>query len=391
MSAKKKSKPPCPPLNASCKSPMGRKLLAFVIVLLVVIGAAWYLIAVRYPSHIEYRAAQQALERRDFATATRHLRNYLDAQPDDLETRFLAVQTARRQGDFGQAASLLQAYAQQPGSNLDLDLEQQLFRIQQGYLADADSILARCSEKSSSPQTSLILEAVIEGSLNSLVKTLQREKAGQAEVSMADFTRAQRAVDQWLKFNPSKLDQVQGHVWRGKLESVARDYPKAMAAFRKVIELDPDHFPARFFLAGLLAHQAPEEAAKHLELLHQRDPANAKVSFLLAKVRRDLGQRDQAEQLLDAILAGNSDNVPFLVERGQVALDQRLPRDAERWLRRAVALAPNHAQANLLLSQSLRQLDRESEGKMFHDRFLQIETQARRQRDELKKKGTGSK
>jgi tetratricopeptide (TPR) repeat protein len=398
MSAKKKARLPRAVAPASCrvrrssgKPLINRKHWAVVAVLLVIICGSVYVIAVQFLGHPDYHAAEQTLARRDFQTASRHLRKYLHARPDDLDAQFLAAQTARRQGDFALAADLLQTYAKKAAPNSDIDLEKQLCRVQQGNLAEADALLARCEALPDSPQTPLILEAVVEGSLKGLFLAVQRENAGQGEVSLADFTRAQRAVDQWLKSRPTQADQVQGYMWSGKLKSLARDYPKAEASFRKAIELDPDHFSARHLLAVMLAQQAPEEAAQHLELLHQRDPANATVSFLLATVRRDLGQHDQAGQLLDALLAQYPDRVPFLVERGRVALDQRLPREAERWLRRAAALAPNHAQANLFLSQSLQQTDREAEAKVFHDRFLQIKCQMPRQDDTVKKKDPATK
>jgi tetratricopeptide (TPR) repeat protein len=370
---------------------MKRVRLGIVVVFLLVLGGAMYAIAVQLFSHPAYRAAQQALARRDFETASRHLREYLQDRPNDLDAQLLAAQTARRQGDLAQAADLLQAYARQAGPNSDLEFEQQLLRIQRGDLALAESLRARLVDRPNVPQTTLLLEAVIEGSWYRLFMTLQREMAGQGEVTVADITRVQRLVDQWLTLCTTRADQAQGHIWRGKLETLAREFPKAEAEFRQAVELDPDHFTARQHLATSLALQAPEEAAQHLELLHQRDPANARVTFQLATVRRDLGQPDQAARLLDALLDVNPNSVAYLVERGRVALDQRMPKDAETWLRQAVALAPKHAQANLFLSQSLEQSQREDEAKVFRDRFLQIESEGRRQADKFKEKGTESK
>src|SRR5262249_17498851 len=175
-------------------------------------------------------------------------------------------------------------------------------------------------------------------SLNSLWVQMQREMAGRGDVNTADFTRAQRAVDQWLLSQSSRADQVQGLLWQGKLYSLARDYPRSRAAFRKAVELDPAHLLARELLAISLVRESPTEAAAHLQVVRQRDPKNAKIIFLLATVLRDLGELDQAEVLLDEVLAKDPEDIPVLVERGRVALDQGRPKDAELWLQRAVAL-----------------------------------------------------
>ncbi|MSQ96913.1 MAG: tetratricopeptide repeat protein [Gemmataceae bacterium] len=379
------SAPSAPGLPIQVSANKRRLALAGLLVLIVVAAAgAW--IYVRFGGDADYRAVQDALARRDFQEASRRLQKYLDAKPGDRAVRLLTAQTARRQGDFQDAASHLQIYENHAGADADVDQERRLLRIQQGNLIEAEATLAWCAKNPNALQTPLMLEALIEGCLSGLWATLQCEMAGQGEVSPADFARAQRAIDQWLAQRPGQPDQVQGHVWLGKLHSVARDYPKAHAAFRKAVDLDPQSFAARELLGLSLLHDAPAEAALHLQALHQRDPANAKISYFLATVRRTLGELEAAAQLLDAVLAQQPEHVPALVERGRVALDQRHAADAELWLHRAMTLAPNHAQANMIYSQCLQQADRAAEAKRYHDRFLEIEAEVKRQRDEMKKR-----
>src|SRR5260370_4356193 len=58
---------------------------------------AWY----------HFRAAQRVLKHRDFGTALIHLRDCLKIWHRDLETHLLAARTARWNGQFEEAESLL--------------------------------------------------------------------------------------------------------------------------------------------------------------------------------------------------------------------------------------------------------------------------------------------
>ncbi|MBI3822660.1 MAG: tetratricopeptide repeat protein [Planctomycetes bacterium] len=348
---------------------------------LVLIGVAGYFAFIQFSSHPEYRAAQTALDKRDFASASNHLRKYLEARPGDTSARLLLARTVRRQGDVAEALELLAVYTREAGANADSDLEHQLLRVQAGDLEKIDALLTRCTEQS--PDTPLILEAAIEGCLVVLVDAMQKEMAedGRGEIRVADYKRAQAAVEQWLGQRPANVDQVQGFVWRGKLHAIAREFPKAFSAFRKALEIDPDHFIAREFLGVLLVPQSPAEAAAHLQVLYDRDPHHRKVSFNLAKARRALGELDRAGAILDGLLVRHSHDAAILVERGSVAMDQRRYKDAEHWLEQAVTVAPNHAQANLLYSQSLQENGKPADAKKYHDRYVEIDRATQSKRD----------
>ena len=63
-----------------------------------------------------HRAAQQALAQRDFAHARVHLQKCVELWPGDAPVRLLAAQTARRDGDLGEARGHLRIYRQKNGS-----------------------------------------------------------------------------------------------------------------------------------------------------------------------------------------------------------------------------------------------------------------------------------
>ena len=88
----------------------------------------------------------------------------------------------------------------------------------------------------------------------------------------------------------------------------------------------------------------------HLDWLRERRPNDAEVRFLTARLRRNLGQPEEAGQLLDALLVSTPKKVPVLVERGRVAMDLKRPRDAEGWLHDALTLAPDNREVNIAMA-----------------------------------------
>src|SRR5689334_23289329 len=94
-------------------SPMRR----IALVLLVPVGAflAYELGVFLWGRH-HYRAAEEALDRRDFEAASAHLEKCLDVSPKDTDSRLLAAQAARRQGKFDEARHHLHLFKQAGGS-----------------------------------------------------------------------------------------------------------------------------------------------------------------------------------------------------------------------------------------------------------------------------------
>src|SRR5262245_21685406 len=70
-------------------------------------AGAWY-----FWSQYYLGAAERALGRYDFATARRHLDQYLRIRPKDERAQLLAVQASRRSDDNAEAERLLTAFEQ---------------------------------------------------------------------------------------------------------------------------------------------------------------------------------------------------------------------------------------------------------------------------------------
>jgi Flp pilus assembly protein TadD len=204
------------------------------------------------------------------------------------------------------------------------------------------------------------------------------------------LTRARQAVDLWRDLAVSVPDRAQGLVWRGLIQGFSNDYAGAIADLRGALDLDPDHFAARMHLAISLARQDPEEAVSHLRLLRQRHPENKEVCFSLAAVHRALGQLDEARTLLDEILAADPRNISALVEQGYVAMNTQQFEEAERRLRKALAIAPNEPEVLMAMSGYFQATGKREESRQFYDKGLQIERERTSQREEMVRKRRAS-
>jgi predicted Zn-dependent protease len=263
-----------------------------------------------------------------------------------------------------------------------LELEHKLLPMQEGDLRQGNVLLALCTAHPEAPETPWILEAYIEG----MVKVLQALPELGLEMPVGEDALIWPALDQWLQQRRSLADQAQGLVWRGQIHALTGDYRGGLADLRAALELDPNHFEARWLLAKTIIQEAPGEAADHLEALRRRRPEDARVRFTLAETRRTLGQLDEAGRLLDEILAAAPNDVPALLERARVALDAQQPADAEPWLRRAEELAPIHPDVHLTLSRCLHLAGRLEEAERYQTRFQQLDTDRKKKQEDLVRK-----
>ncbi len=91
----------------------------------------------------------------------------------------------------------------------------------------------------------------------------------------------------------------------------------------------------------------------HFEFLRQLDPHNPAVLLGLARCRFESHELEQAEILLDHLLAVQPNHVAALVERARLALCRGQEADADVKLSRAATLAPWHREAHQLLHRCL--------------------------------------
>ncbi|HWG47282.1 MAG TPA: tetratricopeptide repeat protein [Gemmataceae bacterium] len=318
----------------------------------------------------DFHQAQHALEQRDFAQAQARLARCLEFWPSDTETCFLAAQTARRRGAGEEAAHLLRRYRELGGVPEALDVELRLLRLQSGDLRESSRYLSYCTDHPDSPQSGFLLEALIQGGIR-----------------VGDLPLANTATELWLKHFQNTPDQIQGWVWRGDCARRRGDMEETQSAYRRALELDENQEQARLGLAESLIRQAPQEALRHLERLHQRQPNDRAIRLHLARCRRCLGELDEAIRLLDGLLQEMPDDVPALLERGRVALDLGQEEQAERLFRQAQTLAPDQRDPTLMLARCLRLRNKNTEAKQLEVRLEEINARLKRNTERLLREG----
>jgi tetratricopeptide (TPR) repeat protein len=364
-----------------------RKRLALVaaLVCLLVLAAVGYQFARKTAARRLAAEAEQALERRDFATASSQFQMYLEIYPDDLPVRLQAARTARRQGGFPDMVRHLRLYEERHGRSDESALEMQLARLQDGDLQEADSLLSSCLAHPEAPDSPFMLEAIIEGTLKVLAPEVRSDltpPANAVQKTLKETARTHQAVELWLCLRPGTADQVQGLVWRGRASEAANDHAQAVADLHRALEIDPEHFQARLSLAFFIAQQNPKEAAVHLERLHRHNPGNQQVCFYLASTRRNLGEFEEARRLLEEMLASEPNQPSALAELGELDMDTDYIESAERLLRRAQALNPDEPGFNFSLSRALNRAGKTSEARYYEERFEQLQTARKRKKNE---------
>ncbi len=325
--------------------PKSRRRLLRALALLGALACAALLAAPHLSAWRHLRAARSDLDRRRADDALDHLRPVLRVWPNSRSAKLLAARACRYAGDFEQAEAYLDA-CQAPGVDApdEVLLEWAMFHAAVGDFASSEEFLRERAQKDvvAAP---LAFEALASGYLRTY-RVLD----------------AQHCLDRWIELEPGRAAP---YVLRGNLYRQVNAYQKAVEDYRRAVELDADNEPARLGLATCLQEIGRyDEALKHLEAARARRPDDPDLLVRLARSHEAVGQRKQARQLLDKVLADKPEYVAALRQRGRMAmLDGDLP-EAESWLTRAAAASPNDYQAQFALFQCLEQEGKKDEAKV---------------------------
>ncbi len=351
-------------LSRAFRSP--RRVLA-VAFLIGLIGLAGALAGTYLRAEYHFRAANKALAAYRLREAREHLAVCLKAWPRSGLTHLLAGRVARQLGESETAEehlALAQRYLNQAE---EVHLELLLLRVQAGQVDDDSVDRLRRLVAGKHPATPLILGAVANGYMRTF--------------RLGD---AQAVLQRWLEHEP---DNPQALSYRGWVFEVSDVRSEAVKCYARVLEIDPDRDEARLRLAGLLLETTRlREAADHLELLRQRLPGERSVLTRLAECKMELGERDQARQILDRLLEESPDFGPALTARGSLAYREDRYEEALRWLRRAVSHDRGEYRARYLLYQALRRTGREEEARQEHGRMEQAKRDIGRLHEIVSKK-----
>ncbi|MBM3979234.1 MAG: tetratricopeptide repeat protein [Planctomycetes bacterium] len=380
-SRRAKSVPPAAPVARAPRAGFWTRRRAVYAALVLLVGAAAWGAWERWKPD-PLREARAALDRREFQTAVNLLAARLEKNPTDKAAALLLAQTARRANDFNRARLLHAEYEQRFGSTPELEREVRLLRAQTGSGPELARVFAEVVAKPGAPDAALAAEAFIEGKFR-VVAPLGAGRADPAteeaalaavEAAAPDLTRA---VDLWLGARPGTADQVQGRLWRARLDFALNKHPSGVAALREALARDPDHYEARYQLAQAVAQSDPDAAIAHFEQLLQARPTDTAVRFALATACRSVGRAADARRLLDAMLTRDPNDLSALIELSHLELDAGNPTAAEVLLKKAHARVPNIGETNLALARCMQLAGKPAEAAKYRARFDEIEAALR--------------
>ena len=314
-----------------------------------------------------WRAAREAIDRREFSAALPHLEHCTSAWPNDVETRFLLARTLRRAGKLDEAEQCLVACEhlverRDDATRPDTKLEWALIQAQRNKLTEVEKYLqARLREFH--PDSLLILETL----------SWQLMWSGR----LGD---ARSYLDIWLSERPNEHDALvrRGWVFEHLLNRTAAidDYQAALAA-----RPDDDNVRSRL-VELLLSENRPTDALAWLQPLLETRPDDPDVIVCLARCQRISGQFEQAQKALTMLLAVHPQNAPALSELGMLALEKGQTTEAERFLREAAAKDPHNRLITYSLWQCLEKLGKRDEAKHIKE-SLERDDAATKRMDQL--------
>ena len=298
-----------------------RRRTALLAILPLVAFAAWQARS-QLMARANYMDAVAALGRDDPAAARQYLELCLATWPRDADAHFLAAQAARRGVDLVKARKHLEAAGEFGRPADDLAAERDLMAAQSGRHAEVEAALLRRLAEGH-PESVEIVAVLL-------------------PVFMAEFRliQAEELTSRWVELQP---DSPRAWGYHGDVLERLRKKSPAVVALRRQVELAPDDARACLNLARLLleCHEAPDEAAGHVERLAAADPNDPTVLVQLAACREAQGRTDEAVALLDRVIAGPGVDAKALHARGRIEMQRGHPPAARDFLRRAAGLDPS--------------------------------------------------
>ncbi len=340
----------------------GRVLLALLGAAALTAGGYWGWD--RYQARRAWGAAEEAVRRRALADAAAHLDRYTALRPEDPAGWFLSARTARRRGQYADAARFLGRCEKWGGAAAAIRLERELVRVQRGEIGEID-VRLRTTVDPDHPDVAFVLEALARG-----------------YVTAERWADARQACELWRAIQP---DHPWPWLWGGLVAERQAQSEQAAEFFRRAHDLDPEDREPRLALAGVLVRMRnAAEAAPHYEWLLARDPDDAEALLGLARCRIEAGRAAAAVPLIErAERKGPAVSVVGVL-RGRVLMEANDAAGAERWLRDAVRADPGDPEALYQLVACLRAQGKGTEAEPLAARLEEVRRDLRRLTELLK-------
>lgn len=287
----------------------------------------------------EVADAEAAIAKSDWKSAQTKLDVWLAAHPSDARALFDAGYVADAQGRLDDAASLYRRAVEADPKSFEARLSLGLLLARQGKLDEAKPELQAATQLDpgqagtalkarawralaqidkpgpdkpgdSAQASNDLLEALKltpETPADTLLAANLAESAGQYDAAAAAYRRL-------LNSDPNSFEAQTG---LAHILILRKQYPEAEKFIRGALENSPDNPALNAQLATVLAAQDKAEALPLLEKLHAEHPDDKAISRMLAEVLADAGDAAGADKIYIGLLGADPDNVSLLVAHGQ--------------------------------------------------------------------------
>jgi cytochrome c-type biogenesis protein CcmH/NrfG len=287
-------------------------------------------------------AARQALADRDYPQALAQLEKAEQLDANRGETAFLLARTYRHLGKLEELQKWLARARVLDYPPRRLELEQLLLQAQNGRMKEAAPELPRLLTEFSETDGAEICEAYVSGFFANY-----------------SFAEALRLAEVWQQDYPN---DPQPWFSLGLYEAHAGSDPKAVAAFRKALELAPRRDDIRRYLAeALVDEELYEEAEQHIRYLLQRNPNDTDMATALGHCLLEKGDVAGARRQLEEVLKRDPQGYPPRMMMAQIELKDQKPEAAITWLEALVKERPKEYRLRFLFATALQQSGRGSE------------------------------
>lgn len=337
-----------------------------------------------------FQQGQQAIAENRYADATQALEKAREMAPGAAEIHATLGFSYFQQGRFGDAIPTLQkALELKPGlPNLDVLLAASLSEM--GRFREALPGLEAAFPKTSDPAlkrlAGLQLQRVYSGlgrNRDAVETALEMTKLYPEDPEV--LYHAGRLFGNFAFLAAQKLsqtapDSIWTHQAAGEAYEADGQIDRAIASYRKVLELEPNRRGIHFRLGRALLRQsqepdAVEQAMKEFEAELKADPTNANAAYELGEIYRTRGELEQARRLFEQAVEHYPEFEQAQLALGGVLTNLGKPALAVARLRTAISLNPGSDVAYYRLAQAHRALGETAEMREALAKFQELRSE----------------
>jgi predicted Zn-dependent protease len=305
----------------------------------------------------EVAAAEAAIVKSDWKTAESKLAAYLAVHPDDARALFDAGYAADALNEVDQASAFYQRAVKADPKSFEAELSLGLLLARQGKLIEAKPALEAATQldpgDAGAEAKARAWRALAQidrdddpaKASNDLLEALKltpetpRDTLLAAELATAanQPDAAEAAYRRVLEKDPQNIQAEAGlaHILIAK-----KQFAEAETLSRKALEQAPDDPALTAQLATALVAQNKAEALPLLQKLHEAHPQDENITRMLAEVTTEAGDAAGSDKLYVTLLTAHPADPELLIAHGQNLIRQLKFAEAFQVFTRATNLAP---------------------------------------------------